>query len=109
MNKIKITKMQGLGNDFVILDYSEYEKTKMPMDELAIKLCDRHRGIGADGMIIPRLLENTEEADISWFFYNSDGTVAQMCGNGIRCFSKYIRDKHLVNKDKIRVRTLAGV
>ena len=109
MIKIKLTKMQGLGNDFVILDYSEYEKTKMPMADLAIKLCDRHFGIGADGLIIPRVLENAEDADISWFFYNSDGSIAQMCGNGIRCFSKYARDKHLVSTNKIRVRTLAGI
>lgn len=107
--KIKITKMQGLGNDFIILDYSEYKKTDLPLELLAIKLCDRHFGIGADGLIIPHIIENQDEADISWLFYNSDGSVAQMCGNGIRCFAKYVRDKKLVNKDKIRVRTLAGI
>ena len=53
MQTIKVTKMQGLGNDFVILDYEEYEKTGLSMPELAVKLCDRHFGIGADGMIIP--------------------------------------------------------
>src|SRR5574344_1505852 len=109
MNKIKVTKMQGLGNDFAIIDYSEYEKSRMSMSELAIKICDRHKGIGADGMIIPRVLDDAKDADISWFFYNSDGTVAQMCGNGIRCFTKYVKDKHLVHSNKIRVRTLAGI
>src|SRR5574344_525919 len=109
MNKIKVTKMQGLGNDFAIIDYSEYEKSRMSMSELAIKICDRHKGIGADGMIIPRILDDAKDADISWFFYNSDGSVAQMCGNGIRCFAKYVKDKHLVNKNQIRVRTLAGI
>ena len=59
MKTIKITKMQGLGNDFVLLDYEEYEKTGLAMDELARKLCDRHFGVGADGMIIPNC--GTEE------------------------------------------------
>lgn len=109
MNKIKITKMQGLGNDFVILDYSEYEKTNMPMNELAKKLCDRNFGIGADGMIIPNLSPNDKTADIGWYFYNSDGSIAQMCGNGIRCFAKYAKDNKLVDKNEFAVETLAGI
>lgn len=108
MAEIKITKMQGCGNDFVILDYSEYEKTGLPMDELARKLCDRHFGIGADGMIIPDLSKNYD-TDIAWYFYNSDGSIAQMCGNGMRCFAKYVYDKKLVNKKCFSVQTLAGV
>ena len=90
---IKITKMQGCGNDFVILDYEEFLKMDCKMDEAAHKLCDRNFGIGADGLIIPNT--NTEDADIGWFFYNSDGTTAQMCGNGMRCFAKYVYDKKL--------------
>ena len=109
MKKIKITKMQGLGNDFVILDYSEYEKTNMPMDELAKKLCNRNFGVGADGMIIPNLSPKDKTADIGWYFYNSDGSIAQMCGNGIRCFAKYAKDNKLVNKNKFAVETLAGI
>lgn len=101
--------MQGLGNDFVIVDYSEYEKANMPMDKLAIKLCDRNFGVGADGMIIPNLSPADCSADIGWFFYNSDGTTAQMCGNGIRCFAKYAFDNKLVNKTKFAVETLAGI
>lgn len=107
MLKIKITKMQGLGNDFVILDYSEYEKTGFDMPELAKKLCDRNFGIGADGMIIPML--GSKIADIGWYFYNSDGTTAQMCGNGIRCFAKYAKDNGLVNSNKFSIDTLAGI
>lgn len=106
MTNIKITKMQGCGNDFVIVDYEEYEKTGLTMPELAKKLCDRHFGIGADGMFIPKL--DTKETDIGWYFYNSDGTTAQMCGNGIRCFSKYAWDNKLVNKKIFTVETLAG-
>ncbi|MBQ9688452.1 diaminopimelate epimerase, partial [bacterium] len=106
--KLKITKMQGLGNDFVIVDSSEYEKTGLSKAELAIKLCDRHFGIGADGIIIP-VVEHDENYDIAWDFYNSDGTTAQMCGNGIRCFAKYVFDNKLVHNKKIRVKTLAGI
>lgn len=108
MTTIKITKMQGCGNDFVVLDYSEYEKSELSMEELAQKLCDRHFGIGADGMIIPDTKQNGE-TDIAWYFYNSDGTTAQMCGNGMRCFAKYIYDKKLVNKKQFSVKTLAGI
>lgn len=108
MVDIKITKMQGCGNDFVILDYEEYKKTGLSMPELAIKLCDRHFGIGADGMIIPDLSKNYE-TDIAWYFYNNDGSVAQMCGNGMRCFAKYVFDKKLVDKKQFSVKTLAGV
>lgn len=129
MQTIKITKMQGLGNDFVILDYEEYQKSGLAMDELARKLCDRHFGVGADGMIIPNLnpypnsknsqarsefnpvpkVEGKSQIDIGWFFYNSDGSTAQMCGNGMRCFAKYVYDKKLVDKKKFSVKTLAGI
>lgn len=107
MNKIKLTKMQGLGNDFVILDYPEYENSGLSMPELAKKLCDRNFGVGADGMIIPNLQPKT--GDIGWYFYNSDGTTAQMCGNGIRCFAKYVFDKKLIATKKFDVETLAGI
>lgn len=106
---IKLTKMQGLGNDFVVLDYDEYEKTGLTMPELAKKLCDRNLGVGADGMIIPNLSPQDKSADIGWYFYNSDGTTAQMCGNGIRCFAKYVKDKKLVDSNKFSVETLAGI
>jgi len=107
MKKINVTKMQGTGNDFVIVDYSEYQKTNMPMSKLAKKICDRHFGIGADGMIIPK--ENVKNADIGWYFYNSDGSTAQMCGNGMRCFAKYIYDNKLIDKKLFSVETEAGI
>ncbi len=118
MEKIKLTKMQGLGNDFIILDYIEYLKTGMDMSVLAKKLCDRHFGVGADGLIIPNLKpqaqsykdsEKTFVPDIAWYFYNSDGTTAQMCGNGIRCFAKYVKDRNLVHSNQFSVGTLAGI
>ena len=109
---IKITKMQGCGNDFVIMDYDDYKKGVeenrwSDMSEAAKKLCNRNFGIGADGFIIPNT--NTDETDIGWFFYNSDGTTAQMCGNGIRCFAKYVYDNGLVDKKEFGVKTLAGI
>ena len=104
---IKVTKMQGCGNDFVILDYEEFLKMKCEMSVAARKLCDRNFGIGADGLIIPNT--NIEDADIGWFFYNSDGSTAQMCGNGMRCFAKYVYDKKLVDKKEFTVKTLAGI
>ena len=107
MTKIKVTKMQGCGNDFVVIDYSEYEKSGLDMSELAKKACDRHFGLGADGMIIPKL--DSEDTDIVWYFYNSDGTTAQMCGNGMRCFAKYVYDKKLIDKKKFSVKTGAGI
>ncbi len=109
MKTIKLTKMQGCGNDFVIIDYSEYEKTGLKMSELAKKVCDRNFGVGADGMIIPNLSPENKEADIAWYFYNSDGSTAQMCGNGMRCFAKYTYDNKLVDKKSFSVQTLAGL
>jgi len=127
MKTIKLTKMQGCGNDFVIIDYDQYEKTGLKMDELAKKVCDRNFGVGADGMIIPRCELRADSdataavvdplnasnaslnADIGWYFYNSDGSTAQMCGNGMRCFAKYAYDNKLVNKKAFSVQTLAGV
>ena len=104
---IKVTKMQGCGNDFVILEYEDYKKMDMEMSEVAKKLCDRNFGIGADGLIIPN--RETEDTDIGWYFYNSDGTTAQMCGNGMRCFARYVYDKKFVDKKEFTVKTLAGI
>ena len=109
MKTIKLTKMQGCGNDFVIIDYPEFEKTGLKMSELAKKVCDRNFGVGADGMIIPNLSPENKDADIAWYFYNSDGSTAQMCGNGMRCFAKYVYDNKLVDKKSFSVQTLAGL
>ncbi|MBR1425506.1 diaminopimelate epimerase [bacterium] len=104
---MKITKMHGCGNDFVFMDYEEFQKTGFSIEELAVKLCDRHFGIGADGLIIPFPADGS--SDIAWEYYNSDGTHAQMCGNGMRCFAKYVYDKGLVNKKSFSVKTRAGI
>lgn len=102
---MKFTKMHGLGNDFIIIEeeqtgkYSDYTV-------LAQKLCDRHFGIGADGLLI---VAKSQIADIKMRIFNADGSEAEMCGNGIRCFAKYVYERGILKKDKFEVETLAGV
>lgn len=100
--EIKFEKWQGLGNDFIIL----FDDILTP--DLAVKMCDRNFGVGADGIFCPTTPTDTN-ADIAWKFYNSDGSIAQMCGNGIRCFAKFVKKHNLVNKDEFSVETLAGI
>jgi len=85
---LEFTKMNGAGNDFLLLDNRE-QKIKLSRDQI-VRLCDRHRGAGADGLIllIPCL---SRRADWAWQFYNNDGSVGEMCGNGARCFAKFVR------------------
>ena len=97
-------KYHGLGNDFVLtLDLDEAIETS---PQRARKICDRHTGIGADGWM---LIRSSETSDIQMHLYNSDGSVAEMCGNGLRCFAKFVYDRKLVEKEDFTVETLAGV
>lgn len=110
MIKVFFTKMQGLGNDFVVLDWEEWEeleKKGVKASELAKSICNRNFGVGADGLII--IKPGSKAADLGWIFYNSDGSVAQMCGNGMRCFAKYAISKGYINKKEFSVETLAGI
>lgn len=103
---ISFTKMQGLGNDFILVDYQK----GVDWPALAKKMCDRHFGIGADGLIVVNPFDmKTDEADVCWHIYNSDGTEPQMCGNGIRCFAKYVYEKKLTPKKRFKVNTLSGI
>lgn len=104
---MKFTKMQGLGNDFVVIEEKNLGKTKIIRPELAKKLCDRRLGIGGDGLII--IQEKAADTDFEWDFYNSDGSVAEMCGNGMRCFARYVFENNLTKKTEFTVKTLAGV
>lgn len=113
--KIPFTKMHGLGNDFVMLDGSTVggldlhpDRNKETLEKLAAFLCDRHFGIGADGLILPVPSSDPSRFDTRFVYLNSDGTWAEMCGNGIRCFALFVRDLGLVNKDAFTVETLAG-
>ena len=105
--KIEFVKMHGLGNDFILIDcLSKTLGDSSFLSSLAKKLCHRNFGIGADGLI---LILSSEKADLRMRIYNSDGTEAQMCGNGIRCFAKYAFENKLISKIKFTVETLAGI
>jgi diaminopimelate epimerase len=97
------TKVHGLGNDFILLDG---RKETMDYNKLAVRLCHRQTGIGADGLLI--LLES-KTAELRMRIVNADGSEAEMCGNGIRCFAKYAFERGIVNKTEFSVETLAGV
>ena len=100
------TKMHGLGNDFVLVNCFEEMLDLERAPGIAAKVCDRYFGIGADGLI---LLLPADDGDVTMRIFNSDGSEAEMCGNGIRCAAKYLYERGLVKKDKIRVKTLAGM
>jgi diaminopimelate epimerase len=101
---MKFQKMHGLGNDFILMD--EIDPLKYDLSALAIKLCNRHQGIGADGII---LILPSEIADVKMRIINSDGSEADMCGNGIRCFAKYVYDKQINTAKSFTIETGAGV
>src|SRR6266849_4897640 len=104
MATLRFAKLHGTANDFVYVDARE----GFPGDPAALapRLCDRRRGIGADGLI---LLERSSTADCRMIVYNADGSRAEMCGNGIRGLAKFVRDRGLVCADPLRVETDAGV
>lgn len=101
---MKFTKMQGLGNDYVYVNCLK-EMVDNPRD-VAVKVSNRHFGIGSDGLI---LIKPSEIADFRMDMYNADGSQAEMCGNGIRCVGKYVYDYGLTDKTSISVETLAGI
>ena len=97
-------KMHGLGNDFVFIE----DKTGQDKDytALARAMCNRHTGIGADGLIV---IVDSRVADVRMRIINSDGSEAEMCGNGIRCFAKYVYDNGIIEKKRFTVETPAGI
>ena len=97
-------KMHGLGNDFVFIE----DKTGQDKDYtvLARAMCNRHTGIGADGLIV---IVDSRVADVRIRIINSDGSEAEMCGNGIRCFAKYVYDSGIIEKKQFTVETPAGI
>lgn len=101
---IKFTKMQGLGNDYVYIDAINQKIENMSY--LAKFVSDRHFGIGSDGLI---LICKSDIADFKMRMFNSDGSEAEMCGNGIRCVGKFVYDKGLTNKTTLTIETLAGI
>lgn len=106
---IEFTKMHGLGNDYIYIDMTNKQKNNIEENELpkiARFLSNRHFGIGGDGII---LIEKSEIADFKMRIFNSDGTEAEMCGNGIRCFAKYIYENGLTKRENLKIETLAGI
>ena len=104
---INFVKMEGLGNDYVYIDCTKYDDKKVEeISKMAKKVSDRHFGIGSDGLI---LICKSDIADFRMRMFNSDGSEAEMCGNGIRCVSKFVYDNGLTNKEQVNIETLAGI
>lgn len=104
IDSLEFTKMHGAGNDYVVLD--GISRALPPIEPIAARLADRHFGIGCDQILIVR---PSDEADFRMDIYNTDGSRAEMCGNGLRAFYKFVRDRGLTAKDEISVETLAGI
>jgi diaminopimelate epimerase len=104
--KLKFTKMQGVGNDFVVLDGVS---RRIPMTaQLAKRLADRHFGVGCDQVLLVEKPQR-KDADFRYRIWNADGGEVEQCGNGARCFVRFVHDKKLTKKKEIRVETLSGV
>ncbi|MEW5762172.1 MAG: diaminopimelate epimerase [Bacillota bacterium] len=102
---MRFVKMHGLGNDFVVLDGWREPLPEAP-GTLARRICDRHFGVGADGLV---LIGPSRQADVGMRIFNPDGSEAEMCGNAIRCVARYVHERAYVTGDRIRVETPAGV
>lgn len=103
---MKFWKMQALGNDYVVVDNRDGKIDTTEATKLSKKLCKRKFSVGADGLL---LVSHSEKADVKMRIFNSDGSEAEMCGNGIRCFSKYCYENGIVKKKEFTVETAAGI
>jgi diaminopimelate epimerase len=101
---MRFTKMQGCGNDFLVFDPGEVAGVELA--RLARDACDRHFGVGADGILVPA---PSETADLEMVYLNSDGSTSEMCGNGLRCLARYARDRGMVDGEAMTIATGAGV
>jgi diaminopimelate epimerase len=111
---IRFTKMHGLGNDYVHVNCFEQGLDSVDVAALARAMSDRHRGIGADGLILIRPADEPGVADARMEMYNADGSRAEMCGNGIRCVAKYVIDHGIAaggggDRREVRIQTDRGV
>ncbi|WP_419726782.1 diaminopimelate epimerase [Terrisporobacter petrolearius] len=103
---MKFWKLQGIGNDFIAIDGRNDSVASDNYGELAKKVCHRKFSVGADGLLI---VKNSNVADIEMVYYNSDGSRASMCGNGLRCFVKFVYDNNIIKKEEFNVYTLDGI
>jgi len=106
LERLEFEKYHGLGNDYVLINDTKWNIPEEKKSKLAIKLCEFHFSIGADGLIF---ICKSDKADIKMRIFNNDGTEAEMCGNGIRCFSKYVYENNIVRKEEIKIETLKGI
>jgi diaminopimelate epimerase len=102
---MRFTKMHGIGNDYVYVSTFDQPAPSNP-EKLAIEVSDRHFGIGADGLI---LIMPSERADARMRMFNADGSEGEMCGNGVRCVAKYIREHGLATEDRVTIETGRGL
>ena len=103
---MKFWKMHGLGNDYIVIDNRNEKISDTEAAELAQKLCERRFSVGADGLL---LVSNSSLVDVKMLIFNADGSEAEMCGNGIRCFAKYCYENNIAKKNELTVETLAGI
>lgn len=103
---IEFTKYQGLGNDFVLID-NRHQSQPCLTPEQAMKVCDRHFGVGADGVIF--VLPGQQNASYTMRIFNADGSEPEMCGNGIRCFAQFIAELESATQTSYQIYTLAGI
>ncbi|HAU31140.1 MAG: Diaminopimelate epimerase [Desulfotomaculum sp. 46_296] len=104
---MQFRKVHGLGNDFVMVDLlKDKDCLRADLSSLASKVCHRHLGIGADGLV---LILPDEQADARMRIFNPDGSEAQMCGNATRCVAKYLFEQGIVPRERIMINTLAGI
>lgn len=103
---MRFWKMHGLGNDYIVIDNRDGKIDDKHSAKLAKRLCDRRFSVGADGLL---LVSNSNVADVKMRIFNADGSEAEMCGNGIRCFSKYCSENGIAKGDEFSVETLSGI
>ncbi len=107
---VAFTKMHGLGNDFVMIKGDALPNTSVAyLSQLAKQVCDRNFGIGGDGLIVNAPPSDATQFDVQFLYFNSDGSQAEMCGNGIRCFALFLLDEGIVTQTTFRVETPAGL
>ena len=103
---MKFWKLHGIGNDFVAIDGRFDNKEASDYSEYAKAVCHRKFSVGADGLLV---VKNSDNCDVEMVYYNADGSRAAMCGNGLRCFVKFVYDNNIVRKEEFSVNTLDGV
>ena len=103
---MRFWKMHGLGNDYIVIDNRDEKISGNQAAELAKKLCERRFSVGADGLLF---VSNSTIANVKMRIFNADGSEAEMCGNGIRCFAKYCYENGIAPKQEFAVETLSGI